>query len=377
MTQAETVKVDRRHVLTAGLALTATAASAGAVARKVSREPVPGNAALRLPVRLAANENPWGPGPAARAALAAAVDESSRYGMAQLGQLTEAICRREGVDKDRVIVGMGSGELLNLLAFAYADRGQIVCAWPTFNFLMSYGEKLGAEIRKVPLDAELRHDLPALDAAVNANSSLLYVCNPNNPTGTVIAGAALRSFCSQAARRTLVVVDEAYLELADDGATESMVDLARAGENVIVLRTFSKLHGLAGLRVGYGIARPDVIQRIRRYQMTIGSLPGYAAAAASLADTDFLTRTRATLIADRRRVLAACDELGLRHAAPSGNFVFMKVGMPFEQFRTRMREQQVQLGQGFEPYSDWSRVSIGTTIETTFFIDALRRVIKA
>ena len=156
-----------------------------------------------------------------------------------------------------------------------------------------------------------------------------------------------------------------------------MVDLARAGENVIVLRTFSKLHGLAGLRVGYGIARPDVIQRIRRYQMTIGSTPGLAAAAASLEDTDFLTRTRAALIADRRRVVAACEELGLRCAAPSGNFVFMKVGMPFEQFRTRMREQQVQLGQGFEPYTDWSRVTVGTTAETTYFIDALRRVIKA
>ena len=375
MTRNPPTTFDRRNLLTAGLALTATVASAGTTARKLTREP--DKAALRLPVRLAANENPWGPGPAARAALAAAVEDSSRYGMAQLGKLTEAICRREGVDKDRVIVGVGSGELLHMLALAYADRGQIVCAWPTFNFLMSYGEKLGAEIRKVPLDADLRHDLPALDAAVNANSSLLYVCNPNNPTGTVIGGPALREFCSQAARRTLVIVDEAYLELADDGATQSMVDLARAGENVIVLRTFSKLHGLAGLRVGYGIARPDVIQRIRRYQMTIGSTPGLAAAAASLEDTDFLTRTRAALIADRRRVVAACEELGLRCAAPSGNFVFMKVGMPFEQFRTRMREQQVQLGQGFEPYTDWSRVTVGTTAETTYFIDALRRVIKA
>lgn len=375
MTRNPPTTFDRRNLLTAGLALTATVASAGTTARKLTREP--DKAALRLPVRLAANENPWGPGPAARAALAAAVEDSSRYGMAQLGKLTEAICRREGVDKDRVIVGVGSGELLHMLALAYADRGQIVCAWPTFNFLMSYGEKLGAEIRKVPLDADLRHDLPALDAAVNANSSLLYVCNPNNPTGTVIGGPALREFCSQAARRTLVIVDEAYMELADDGATQSMVDLARAGENVIVLRTFSKLHGLAGLRVGYGVARPDVIQRIRRYQMTIGSTPGLAAAAASLEDTDFLTRTRAALIADRRRVVAACEELGLRCAAPSGNFVFMKVGMPFEQFRTRMREQQVQLGQGFEPYTDWSRVTVGTTAETTYFIDALRRVIKA
>ena len=325
---------------------------------------------------LSANENPWGPGPHARAAIIAATDEGCRYGMDFHARLVDAIAAKEQVDRSRIVIGSGSGELLHMLALAWCERGQVVCAWPTFSQLMLFAEKLGAETRKIPVDAELRHDLPALAAATTPNTSLLHVCNPNNPTGTVVEGSRLRQFCSDMAQRTLVVVDEAYLDMVDDGATTSMVDLARTDANVIVLRTFSKIHGLAGLRVGYGIAHPDIIQRLKRFQMTTPNILGLAAATASLDDSEFLARTRTALIADRRRMAAACDELDLRYATPQGNFLFLQPGMPPDAFRARMKAKQIEVGRPFEPLLDWCRVSVGTTDETSVFIAALRAVVK-
>ncbi len=365
--------LDRRKVMSLALAATALPAAGEALARKAQRTPM----SLRYPIRLSANENPWGPGPQARAAITAAMDEGCRYGFDFQQRLVEAVAAKEKVDKGLVAVGSGSGELLHMLAFGWCDRGQVVCAWPTFNQLMSFAEKVGSEVRKVPLDAELRHDLPALAQVTTPNTSLLYVCNPNNPSGTVIDGPRLKAFCAEMAQRTLVVVDEAYLDLIDEGATESMVGLARAGANVVVLRTFSKIHGLAGLRVGYAIARPDVAAKLRRLQLATPNVLGMAAATASLGDAEFLARTRASLVADRRRITAACDELGLRYAPPQGNFVFFKPGMPLDAFRAKMKERQIEVGRPFEPLLDWCRVSVGTTEETTVFIEALRGVVKA
>ncbi len=296
--------------------------------------------------------------------------------MPQLRALTEAIARHEGVERERVVIGSGSGELLQLLALGWCERGEVVCAWPTFSQLMAYAERFGAMIRKLPLDAEMRHDLPALLATTGPNTSLLYLCNPNNPTGTAVPGEALRAACLEAATRTLVVIDEAYLDLADPARTASMLPLVRDDANVVVLRTFSKIHGLAGLRVGYALTRPDIAQRLRRYQTTLPNTLGLAAATASLGDADCLARTRAALLADRARFCAVCDELGLRYAAPEGNFVFVRVGMPVETFAERMRAQQIEVGRPFEPYADWCRISIGTTAETDYLIDALRRVMR-
>lgn len=376
-----TTALDRRQFLASGAALAALAPLGAAEAAQPlsgrGKEASGAAAALPTPVRLSANENPYGPGPAARAAIASATSEACRYDSGDMQRLIDALAAKEKVDKDRIVLGCGSGELLHVLAFSYCERGQLVCAWPTFGQMMAFAEKVGCEVRKVPLNAELRHDLPALTAATTANTSLIYVCNPNNPTGTVVEGASLREFCARMAAQTLVVVDEAYLDLVDEGATESMVDLVRDGANVVVLRTFSKIHGLAGLRIGYGVARADVAARLRRNQMAFPSIIGMRAAFASLGDSDFLTRTRAALIADRRRVSAACTELGLRYAAPQGNFVFVQVGMPVEEFRKRMRARQVEVGRAFEPLTDWCRITVGTTAETTACIAAMREALRA
>jgi histidinol-phosphate aminotransferase len=333
------------------------------------------DAPLQYPIRLSFNENPWGPGPKARAAIVDSLVDGSRYGAEYATRLTAAIAAHEAVATERIILGSGSGELLHMLALLMHKQGRAIsCAWPTFGQLMGFGEQLGVPVRRVPLDAQMRHDLDALAASVTPDTGLVYVCNPNNPTGTVVSGAALLEFCRQMASKALVVVDEAYIDLIEPGATTSMIELARNHSNVLVLRTFSKIHGLAGLRVGYGIGHPDTIKALRPLQMVSPNVPGLAAATASLGDTEFLRVTGERLRADRRRLCAACDALGIDYAPPQGNFVFMKPGMTLEAFRGALKPLGFEVGRPFAPLTDYCRVTVGTTAETTAFIQALRQV---
>ena len=318
------------------------------------------------------NENPLGPGPKARAALVAAIDEGHRYVDEHAEQLIGAIAAYESVAPERIALGSGSGELLHMLALGWATRGTVTCAWPTFGQLMTFAEKVGATVRRVPLDAQLRHDAAAIDAATPTGTGLVYLCNPNNPTGTVLPGPQLRELCLTLAARTLVVVDEAYMDFVEPGATESMVDLARGNADVIVLRTFSKVHGLAGLRVGYAIGRPDTIARLRELELTSPNLPGIVAATASLGDREFIARSRDSIMADRRRVTAVCRELGMACSDSHGNFVFVRTGMPATAFRDRMRGLGIEVGRPFPPLTDWSRISLGRPEDNTALIAALR-----
>ncbi len=361
--------IDRRNLLLLGTA----ALSANALA-KTSARSAP---AMQFPVRISSNENPYGPGQMARAAIASSTQDACRYAGRELGAMLEKLQKIEGVGKGQIVMGAGSGELLNVLALAYCDRGELVCAWPSFEFIMSYATKLGCEVRKVPLDSDHAHDLSAMAAATSANTSLVYVCNPNNPTGTAIQGARLRQFCREQSQHALVVVDEAYFDLVEPGATESMVDLVREGANVVILRTFSKIHGLAGLRVGYAVARSDVAARLRRFSTTMPNILGLAAASASLDDTQFLAATRNHILADRRRLTDLCDAMGVRYAKPQGNFVFVKVGMPAADFSKAMQAEKIDVSRPFELYPDWNRITIGTRAEMDFVLPVLKRIIRA
>jgi histidinol-phosphate aminotransferase len=377
-------RFNRRDFFSAGAVVTAAA-----IGTRVALA-LPGAAAAAAPetapplsvddspdlVRLSANENPYGPSPLARAALIAAAGESCRYPLALANRLIDKLAALERVPREQIVLGAGSSELLATLAIGYA-RGAVVCAWPTFEQLPAYAERRGVELRKVPLDAKLRHDLPALAAAVTPDTSLLYVCNPNNPTGTVVAGAPLREFCSRMSRSTLVVVDEAYLDFVEPGATESMVDLVRAGQDVVVLRTFSKLHGLAGLRLGYAVAPVAVARRLRELDPSL--VPGAAslhAGYASLDDTEFLRTTRLKIQSDRRRIREACERLGLACADAQGNFLFIRTGVPIVAFRGRLRAQRIEVGRPFAPYDEWCRVTVGTRAETDAFLAALPEALK-
>jgi len=324
-------------------------------------------------VRLLANENPYGPGPAARAALAASADRAWQYAFRQEQVLRQSIAAREGLAPDNVMIAAGSGEVLRLAGLICGvERGALVIAQPTFTFAADYARELGATIREVPLDAEMRHDLDAMAAAVDAQTRLIYICNPNNPTGTRLGGSALRPFVQELSRRALVLVDEAYLDLSEDWPAHTAATRVAAGDQVIVTRTFSKLHGMAGLRIGYALARPDLIRRLERLRISILNLPGLEAAGASYADEEFQAFSRARLREGVELTQRWLAELGRPFARSHGNFVFFDTGAPVGAFAAAMRAQGFLVGRAFEPYASWCRVSMGTVEQMAAFGEVAR-----
>ncbi|MET0391786.1 MAG: histidinol-phosphate transaminase, partial [Chitinophagaceae bacterium] len=213
-----------------------------------------------LKARLFANENPFGPSAKAKQAIVEAMDTSYQYAFQLEEELRQLIAGQEGLNDDMVELGAGSSCLLHAAA-AYYSRGggAIITGDPTYDDLPETAEAFGANWVKVPLTADYKLDLDAMEKAVDGSTRLVYICNPNNPTGTTVDAARLRSFCENVSAKTMVFVDEAYIDYLPDPKAASMAGLVKNGTNIIVARTFSKLHGFAGLRVGYMMGRKDTL----------------------------------------------------------------------------------------------------------------------
>lgn len=366
--------LNRRHLLAVGLGMTgAVFAPAASVAQTPS--PVPGKPD---PIRLSANENPYGPGPKARAAIARGVEQASRYPTGEFLKLQRLLAKFEDMPDESIVIGSGSGEILTMAGLMFgANGGRIVSADPTFSQLNAYAREMGAKIDFVPLDSAMKHDLGAMDKAVGAGANLVYVCNPNNPTGTLLKADDLRAFCRGLKGRAAVFVDEAYLQLTDDPKGNSMVDLAREGLDVIVARTFSKEHGLAGLRVGYGVARPDLAKKLASYRMSTPNILGVMAAAASLDDAEFLALSKRKIAEGREVIYQLCDAYKLSYVKSAGNFVYFDCKMPVEDFRQRMAAEGLLVGRLYKPYPTWMRVSVGTSEDMQVFAAVFRKIVAA
>lgn len=327
------------------------------------------------PLVLCWNENPYGPSPAARIALNGTVAHTCRYPEQEIEALQAALVAKEGLSSNHIMTGSGSGELLSTLgALVGREGGEIVAAEPTFLELPEYAKRAGATVKFVPVDAKLGHDLGAMRAAVGEKTRAVYVCNPNNPTGTALSAASIRDFVGSLPDSVTTIVDEAYLDFADDPAVQTVTDLVRAGKRVVVLRTFSKIHGMAGVRCGYAIAQPEMIVRMTDVRMSTPSIFAMRAALASLGDHAFLTDTRRRVIASRKRIEAELGRLGLPCTQAQGNFVFFDTGMPVGTYQERMLARHIRVGRRFPPFDNWCRVTIGTESQVDTFLTALRGI---
>jgi histidinol-phosphate aminotransferase len=345
-------------------------------ALRAGAKDAPGAAA---PLVLCWNENPYGPSPAARRAVSEAISQGCRYpSEAQEADLLAALVRREGLAGEHLVSGTGSGELLRALGLLCGrDGGEIVAAQPTYTEITEYAQSRGAVVRFVPVDNQLRHDLKAMHAALSARTRAVYLCNPNNPTGTALRAADIRAFVAALPEPVLTIVDEAYMDFATGAGVESVTDLVKSGRRVVVLRTFSKIHGMAGLRFGYAITRPDIAKDLAAARMTTANLFAVRAARASLDDQAFRTDCRARILASRARITNELTALKLRYAEPQGNFVFFDTGMPLQRFTDLMRERNILVGRRFAPYDNWCRITIGTEPEVTAFLKELRALKSA
>ncbi len=328
------------------------------------------------PVRLQSNENPFGMSPRAKQALMDAWDEHNKYGSPAIALLRQTYATHVGVPAEYVMVTQGSNEVICTAALAFGiDGKELVAADPTFETLSTYGTHMGRTVHKVPLNPAHGHDLNAMDQRITANTGLVFVCNPNNPTGALMPDAPLRDFVKSASKRTTVLVDEAYHEYVTDPSYRSMIDLVVQGENVIVLRTASKIHGLAGCRIGFAIAHPDVIARLEGFKTGAPNALSARAAIAAVNDVDW-PRYCVQQNTEAREILRAAIAASGRVQTPSQtNFIFFDAQRPTNTVRKACEERGFLVGRAFPPYDTWVRVSVGTPDEMRAFARVLPEVL--
>ena len=331
-------------------------------------------------VKLASNEGQFGPFRAALEALERGAPELNRYPDGGAYRLTVALAEKHAVGPENVALAAGADAVIMYLSLAALDPGdQIVCGWPSFPSYVLDAVKLGAEPVRVPLRDD-RYDLDAILAAVTERTKIVYVANPNNPTGTMVGRAELDAYFDAVPGHVLTVLDEAYFEYVDqpeypDGIEEY---LKREGRRVLVLRTFSKIYGLAGLRVGYGVGPVEVVQAIRKVRNAFDvNQAAQDAALASLGDDEEVARRRAVTAAGRVALASACAGLPVRVAAPAvANFLFLDVG----EDATALFDALLREGVIVRPLAPFGapgaiRVTVGTPDENELFADAFGRML--
>ena len=327
-------------------------------------------------VRADKNENPYGPSRVALQAINEGIDLVNKYSGGSRRKLVELVARQNGVTSDHVTIGTGSGEILKTGGLiASWEKGSVVCVDPTYQDLVRYASRVGTEIIRVPVDENLACDLEAVAAAIRPDTKMVYLVNPNNPIPNIINKNALRDFVIEVSKKRLVFVDEAYYEYVEQPNYGSMIDLIAEGHrNIIVTRTASKIHGLAGLAVGFGFAHPDQIKQIRELRTGKNNILGIEAAYASYQDQEFQDFTRRKNKESLRIVEEMFDELNVRYIKSNANFTFFETGIPVQEINTALLEHGIASGRPFPPFTKWSRISMDKPEHMRYYVQTFKKL---
>lgn len=338
------------------------------------RKPMPAGA-----IRLNFNENPYGPSPKARAALADCASIANRYPDAAYREVINALAQKFNVKSENIILGCGSTEILRVADDAFLDPSRnVVAAAPTFEAVLEYARVLNSNSVQIPLTPDHRHDLPKMAAACTSKTGVAYVCNPNNPTGTIVTSDEFAAFVQAVPPTTLIVVDEAYFDFVDDPRYASAIEFIPAHPNVIVARTFSKIYGVAGMRLGYAIGAKEPIARLAAQLLQDnGNAAVLQAALASLADSDHVATCRAQLNATRQWLCAELTKDSRPFIPSQANFVMLDMGTDVKPIIEQFRARNIFVGRQFPAMPDFLRVTIGTQPEIESFLAALREISPA
>lgn len=326
-------------------------------------------------IKLNFNENPYGPSKRVRQAINSCFDSVCRYPFSDLKELVQNIAAKEGVTEDYIVVTGGSTEGLRAAGLTYGiENGEIIAADPTFQAMLNYAENLGAYVHRVPVNDKMEHDLEGMASRVTSKTRLIFLCNPNNPTGTILDKNQVIAFCNTLESKAVIFSDEAYYDYITEADYPSMVDLVKEGKNLIVSKTFSKVYGLAGIRIGYLIARPDIANRLKKNIMAMTNVLAIAAAKEALQDDDFYKFSIAKNMEAKQRIYNTLDELKLDYIPSHTNFVFFQSNKHINDFSSEMMNEGIVLGRPFAPFYDWARISTGKIEEVNSFCRALEKI---
>ena len=331
-------------------------------------------------INLGSNENPYGISLKARQAILDMMGETNRYqfNVASLQSFEKTIGEYYKVDENQVAVTAGSGEGLALLA-RHFNKGNIVTADITFGILPNTAKKIGTKVIEVPLTKDKMHDLPAMLKAINNETQLVYICNPANPSSTIVDSSALKSFCEEASKKTVVLVDEAYNEFMDNGSAQSMINIVDKNPNVLVIKTFSKIHAMAGLRIGFIIGHSSLISKLQSnyFQSSIMCINNLAMAAAmaSLNDEEHKKTSKQKNDEAKKYTIAELKKLGIDAVPSFTNFIFF----PLKKYKGNYAEDMLDkhkiiLRSNQYPDGQWARVRVGTMDEMKQFIQAINTI---
>ncbi|HUI27149.1 MAG TPA: histidinol-phosphate transaminase [Candidatus Kryptonia bacterium] len=328
-------------------------------------------------IKLASNENPLGPSPKALAAVTQALPQMHRYPDGGCFYLKRALAQKLGVVPESLIFGNGSNEIIELLVRTFMARGEhAVVADQAFVIYRMIVQAAGGRSTIVPL-RNFTHDLEAMAEAITPATRLVFLANPNNPTGTIFFRAQWREFLAAVPERVIIVLDEAYAEFVEDSEyPDALADLA-ANRLLVVLRTFSKIYGLAALRIGYGIGRPELIELVNRVRQpfNVGTLAQVGAMAA-LDDTAHVEATRRVNREGLKYLRAECERLGVTYVPSWANFLLINVGNGMRVYERLLREGVIVRPMGFYGLPEHVRVTVGLPPENERFVAALAKVLR-
>ncbi|MFC2169193.1 pyridoxal phosphate-dependent aminotransferase [Acidobacteriota bacterium] len=328
--------------------------------------------------RLNSNENPLGPSPRAVAAMEEALSHAHRY--CSIGSLIRELASYHGVSNDMILAGCGSTEFLRIAPWTFLRQGgELITALQTFKTLGREGERIGAEVRWIPLNKEFLHDLKAMKNAISPETKLINIVNPNNPTGTCFSLQEIKEFCTSIPKDIVVFIDEAYSHFLDDKEGIDGIELVKENFNVVVARTFSKVHGMAGIRLGYVVAKPSLIKQLRVFAFRMMGInqAAYAGGLASLEDEKHVQKYKHLIQEGMEFYYEQFESLGLEYIPSKTPFLMVKVNAASKVIRKKLIDKNVYIRKG----EDWNmpeylRISIGLQEENKACVEALKKVLS-
>jgi histidinol-phosphate aminotransferase len=328
-----------------------------------------------VPIWLNSNENPYGPAESTRHAIIESINEGNRYPRNAISALAEKIAKKEGLKPQNVLVTAGSSEILGLLGLYYGlQKGKIIAGYPTFDFVMYFAKMFGGSWDRASLN-NFHFDLEKIGNKVDSNTKLVFICNPNNPTGTYLDKDMMDNFVKSTIKKSPIFVDEAYIEFTDGGIKNSMAKWVSENENLIVGRTFSKIYGMAGLRIGYALAHEKTVNTLRRHlqgRSVTANATAVRGAAAVLDDKKFTEHTKTQTNIAKDLIYKAFDDWGVDYVRSHTSFVWFRSDRFKKSIRGKLQDQNIFI----RDYSDqpgFARVSIGTVPEIKTFIENSKR----